>query len=92
MTKKNASHDFTLPQINKLVIVHVEEGPNVKSLLMNLSKICLLPQVLQQQLLHYKVMSANVKWDFKQGLLFSSIHNVVIATNLPNTQHQHRND
>jgi hypothetical protein len=88
MTKeKSASHDFTLPQINKLVIVHLEEGPNVKSLLMKLPKICLLPQVLQQQLLHCKVMSANVKWGFKQGLLLSSIHNVGIATTCqtPNT-------
>jgi hypothetical protein len=39
--KKNAPHEFTLAQINKLVIVHLEEGPNVKSLLMKLPKICL---------------------------------------------------
>jgi hypothetical protein len=69
MTKKNASHDFTLAQINKLVIVHLEEGPNVKSILMKLPKTCLFLQVLQKQLLHCKVMSANVKWGFKQGLL-----------------------
>jgi hypothetical protein len=84
--KKNVSHDFILSQINKLVIVHLEEGPNVKRILMKLPKICLLPQVLQQ-LLHYKVISTNVKWSFKQGLLFLSIHNVVIATTCqtPNT-------
>lgn len=86
--RKNTSHDFTLSQINKLVIVHLEEGPNVKSLLMKLPKICLLPQVLQQQLLHCNVVSANIKWGFfKQGLLLSSIHNVGIATTCqtPNT-------
>ncbi len=61
----NASHDLTLPQINKLVIIHLEEIPNVKLFPSVASKLCLLPKVLQQHLLHHKVINANIKWGFK---------------------------
>jgi hypothetical protein len=52
----NAFHDLTLPQINNLVIVHLKEGPSVKSPLVRLPKLFIFLQVLQQPFLHYKII------------------------------------
>jgi hypothetical protein len=57
----NAFHDLTLPQIDSLVTVHLEEGPNVKNLLVRLPELCLFLQALQQQFLHYKIICVNVR-------------------------------
>jgi hypothetical protein len=41
----NAFHDLILPQINRLVIVDFEKDLHVKSSMVRLPNLCLLPQV-----------------------------------------------
>jgi hypothetical protein len=75
----NASHDLTLAQINKLVIIHLEEIPNVKLFLVWLQSFVYFLKFSNNTSYIIRSLMATSKGASNKTFLLWSIHNVVIT-------------